>query len=115
MSDTYRDALARVSHVPGVRGVLLVEAETGLPVLQELADGVNGGPVAALAASLFLRTAQASGSAGFGALATLQVEAEAGHVVVAHGGDLLVVAIAERDAQLALVRIEVGRVAETLQ
>jgi predicted regulator of Ras-like GTPase activity (Roadblock/LC7/MglB family) len=115
MSDAYARALERVSRVHGVRGALLVEAEAGVPVLVELAAGVNGTAVAALAASLFLRTAQASGSAGFGTLKALQVEAAGGHVLVGGAGDLLIVAIAERDAQLGLVRLVVQQAAEALR
>lgn len=115
MNDGFSRALERVSRVPGVQGVLIVEPEAGLPVLVELAEGVNGTAVAALAASLYLRTAQAASSAGFGALGTLQVEAEHGHVVVARAGTLLLAAVAEREAQLAMVRLEVERAAESLR
>jgi predicted regulator of Ras-like GTPase activity (Roadblock/LC7/MglB family) len=115
MSDMYAAALARVSQVPGVRGALIVEAEAGVPVLAELAEDVNGTAVAALAAALFQRSAQASRAAHFGGLGTLQLEAEAGHVVVVYGGELLIVAVAERGAQLGMVRLEAHRAAESLQ
>jgi len=115
MSEFLGRALERVSRVPGVQGALLVESEAGVPVLVELSADVNGGAVAALAASLFLRASQAAGSAGFGALHTLQVEAAGGHVVVGGAGDLLVVAIAERAAQLGLIRLEVQQAVETLR
>jgi predicted regulator of Ras-like GTPase activity (Roadblock/LC7/MglB family) len=115
MSDTFSRALERVSRVPGVDGVLIVEPEAGLPVMVELAEGVNGSAVAALTASLYLRAAQAAASAGFGGAATLHVEAELGHVVVARAGELLLVAITERDAQLGMVRLEVQTAAESLR
>jgi predicted regulator of Ras-like GTPase activity (Roadblock/LC7/MglB family) len=114
MSNLFAAALDRVSRVPGVQGVMLVESEAGVPVLTELTAGVNGTAVAALAASLFLRTGQAAGSAGFGALGTLQVEAEEGHVLVAAGGDLLLVVIAARDAQLGMIRLAVRQAAASL-
>jgi predicted regulator of Ras-like GTPase activity (Roadblock/LC7/MglB family) len=115
MSDVYTEALERLSRVPGVRGALIVETEAGLPVVSELAEGVNGGALAALASSLFRRTGTATQSAAFGKLSTMQLEADNGHVVVANGGELLVVVVAEKTAQLGMVRLEAHRTAEALQ
>ena len=115
MSDVFAQALDRLSHVNGVRGALIVEAEAGVPVLSELAEGVDGEAVAALASSLFRRTHKAADAAEFGRLRTLQLEADAGHVIVASGGDMLVVVVAEKNAQLGQVRLEAHRAAESLQ
>lgn len=115
MSDVYSEALARLSHVPGVRGALIVETEAGVPVVAELVEGVDGGALAALAASLFRRNNNAAQSVAFGALRTMQLEADNGHVVVANGGELLVVVVAEKSAQLGMVRLEAHRAAEALQ
>jgi predicted regulator of Ras-like GTPase activity (Roadblock/LC7/MglB family) len=115
MSDVYSEALDRLSHVPGVRGALIVERDAGVPVTAELAEGVDGQALAALAASLFKRTTKAADTAAFGQLRTLQLEAQAGHVVVANGGELLVIVVAEKDAQLGMVRLEAHRVAEALR
>ena len=115
MSDIYSEALERLSRVSGVRGALIVETDAGVPILAELAEGVEGGAVAALASSLFRRTNSAAQAATFGSLRTMQLEAENGHVVVANGGDLLVVVVAEKGAQLGMVRLEAHRAAEALQ
>jgi predicted regulator of Ras-like GTPase activity (Roadblock/LC7/MglB family) len=115
MSDLYTTALDRLSHVPGVRGALIVETDAGVPIMSELAEGVEGTAVAALAASLFRRTDKAAQTATFGNLRTMQLEAEGGHVIVANGGDLLIVVIAERGAQLGMVRLEAHRAAEAVQ
>ena len=115
MSDVYTEALARLSRVPGVRGALIVESDAGLPVVSELADGVDGSALAALASSLFRRTNNASQTAAFGKLSTMQLEAEDGHVVVSNGGDLLIIVVAEKTAQLGMVRLEAHRAAEALQ
>ena len=115
MSDVYAEALERLSRVPGVRGALIVETEAGLPVVAELAEGVEGGALAALASSLFRRNSTAAQSASFGNLRTMQLEADNGHVVVANGGELLVVVVAEKNAQLGMVRLEAHRAAEALQ
>jgi predicted regulator of Ras-like GTPase activity (Roadblock/LC7/MglB family) len=114
MSDQYTIAVARMSRVSGVRGALVVEEETGMPVVAELSEGVNGTAAAALAASLFRRSAQAADAAEFGGLSTLQLEAEDGHVVAVGGGGLILVVIAARDAQLGLVRLEAHRAVRTL-
>jgi predicted regulator of Ras-like GTPase activity (Roadblock/LC7/MglB family) len=114
MSDVFTAAVDRLSRVSGVRGAMIVEADAAVPVVAELSEGVNGTAVAALAASLFRRTSQASQTANFGELATLQLEAEDGHVVVVGAGELILVVIAERNAQLGLVRLEAHRAAGSL-
>lgn len=115
MSDIFNEALDRLSRVAGVRGALIVETDAGVPVLSELAEGVEGDAIAALASSLFRRTNKAAQTASFGGLRTLQLEADGGHVIVANGGDLLVVVVAEKNAQLGQVRLEAHRAAQALQ
>ncbi|CAN5780540.1 hypothetical protein BH23GEM9_BH23GEM9_28170 [soil metagenome] len=114
MSDVFAAAVKRMSRVSGVRGALIVEGEAGLPVVSELSEGVNGTAVAALAASLFRRSAQAATTAEFGGLSTLHLEADGGHVVAVGAGELILVVIADRDAQLGLVRLEAHRAARTV-
>lgn len=114
MNDLFSAAVERVSRVAGVRGALLVDSEAGVPVISELREGVNETAVAALAASLFRRTAAASETADFGRLNTLQLEADGGHVVAVDAGDLILVVVVEPDAQLGLVRYEAHRAAESL-
>jgi predicted regulator of Ras-like GTPase activity (Roadblock/LC7/MglB family) len=115
VSDLFRDILERASHVSGVRGAMIVESEAGVPVMAELTEGVDGGAAAALASSLFRRTKRAAQTAEFGELRTLQLEAEAGHVIVAEAGELLIVIVAEKNAQLGMVRLEAHRAAEALR
>ena len=115
MTDIFTEAVERLSRVTGVRGALVVETDAGVPIIAELADGIDGDVVAALAASLFRRTNKAAQTAAFGNLRTLQLEADVGHVIVADGGDVLIVVIAEKTAQLGLVRLEAHRAAEALQ
>jgi predicted regulator of Ras-like GTPase activity (Roadblock/LC7/MglB family) len=115
MSDLFTEAVDRLSRVTGVRGAMIVETEAGVPVVAELKEGVDGGVVAALASSLYRRTAKAAMTAEFGKCATLQLEADAGHVIVADAGELLVVVVAEKTAQLGQVRLEAHRSAEALR
>jgi predicted regulator of Ras-like GTPase activity (Roadblock/LC7/MglB family) len=109
-----RAVMDRLSRVDGTRAAMIVEAEAGVPVAAELADGVNGTAMAALAASLFRRCVAATGSGGFGSPSTLQLEAEDGHLVVVGGSELLVVVLTTREAQLGMIRLEAQRVAEQL-
>ena len=114
-NDLFQSSVERLSRIPGVRGALIVDTDAGVPVVAELAAGVDGNAVAALASSLFRRTDRALGTAQFGKLGTLQLESDDGHVIAGDAAELIVVAIAERQAQLGLVRLEVHRVAESLR
>jgi predicted regulator of Ras-like GTPase activity (Roadblock/LC7/MglB family) len=114
MSDAFTTALERISRIAGVLGALVIEADAAVPVVAELSEGVNGTAVAALAASLFRRSAQASEAAQFGRLVQVQLEAEYGHVVIVGAGDLILAIVAEHDAQLGLIRLEAASAARSL-
>jgi uncharacterized protein len=114
MSDVFTAAVERLSRIAGVRGALIVESDAAVPVVSELSEGVNGTAVAALAASMFRRTLQATETAQLGRLSTLQLEADEGHVVVVDAGELILVVIAARDAQLGMIRLEAMRAAQSL-
>jgi predicted regulator of Ras-like GTPase activity (Roadblock/LC7/MglB family) len=115
VSDVFADTVARLSHVPGVRGAILVEPETGVPITAEVEANVSPQALAALAAALFQRTATASTAAGLGALRRFHLEGAGGHVLMAGAGDLILVVLVEDDGQLGLVRLEAQRAAESLQ
>jgi predicted regulator of Ras-like GTPase activity (Roadblock/LC7/MglB family) len=111
----YDAALEAVTHQAGVRGALLVEREDGLVVAEALMDGLDGGALAALAASLWGRLERAGQAGGRGLSAFLQLEAEAGTLLAAPAGDLmLLVAVTEPDANLGLARLELLRSAAAL-
>lgn len=112
MSEHFSTALDRLSRVPGVRGAAVVDARTGVPVL---GDGAADPALAALATAIYRRAARAGDRAAIGALASLQLEAENGHIVVAGAAETLVVALTDTDAQLGLVRLEARRAAEAMQ
>jgi predicted regulator of Ras-like GTPase activity (Roadblock/LC7/MglB family) len=103
--------LELLTHVPGVRGAMIADAETGVPVVAELAAGVEERALAAMASALYKRTADAIRTAEFGRLRVAQLEAADGHVLIAGAGTLLVVVLTERDAQLGLVRVQAKRAA----
>lgn len=114
MTEAYERALESILRVDGVRAAILVDAAMGVPVVMETDPDVDGDATAALAAELFRRTARGAELAGTGELRTLQLAASEGHLLVAGAGDLLVVALAAPDAQLALLRVEAGRAAGAL-
>lgn len=114
MSDVYRSAVEQLSRVTGVRGAVIAESGTGLPVIAELADEVSGEALAALATALFRRGTHATEGAGLGALRSVQLETSAGHVVAVAAGELVLAVLAAADAQLGLVRLETHRAAGLL-
>jgi len=108
-------ALDLITRVRGVRGAMLVSAEDGLVVAEQLMEGIKGGAVAALAASLAGRLRRAMEAAGTGTSVFWHLQAEQGALLVVPGaasGGILVVAVAEPDVNIGLVRLELLRVAE---
>jgi predicted regulator of Ras-like GTPase activity (Roadblock/LC7/MglB family) len=114
MSENVMTAVLDLTRVPGARGALVVDAEAGVPVAAELADGETDTAFAALFDALFRRARDAARATGLGALRSLQLDATDGHVVVVGAGPLLVVVLAQRSAQLGLIRVQALRAAEEL-
>lgn len=113
----YAELLLHVNRVSGVRGSMIVAAEDGLVVEEDLMIGVPGAAVAALVASLFRRARRSVQAASFGSAAFLQVEGDDGLLFAAAPhqlGDLLLVVIAESWVNVGMVRLEAARVAEAL-
>jgi predicted regulator of Ras-like GTPase activity (Roadblock/LC7/MglB family) len=110
------ELLERVVQVRGIRGALLVTEADGLVVAEALQEGVDGAALAALAASFTLRLRRAATDAGLAAPTVVQLRAERGALLtVPAGEDLLVVAIADRDANLGLARLELRDAAARLR
>lgn len=115
MTGPFAAGLERLTRQAGVRGALLVEREDGLVVAEALMEGLDGAAFAALAASLWTRLARAGEAAGRGAPTFAQLEAEQGTMLaVPAGEELLLVAVAEPDANLGLARLELFRAAGDL-
>lgn len=115
MSDPYREGLDRLSRIRGVRGALIVDGAAGVPVIADVSPDVPVPALAALAASLYRRTERSARDAGLGQVRALQLVAEHGHILMAQGKDVMVVALAEPMAQLGLVRLEVRKLAEAVR
>jgi predicted regulator of Ras-like GTPase activity (Roadblock/LC7/MglB family) len=93
---------------------MLVSTEDGLVIAEQLMEGIKGGAVAALAASLAGRLRRAMEAAGTGTSVFWHLQAEQGALLVVPGneGAVLVVAVAEPDVNIGLVRLELLRAAE---
>jgi predicted regulator of Ras-like GTPase activity (Roadblock/LC7/MglB family) len=102
-----------ITRVRGVRGAMLVSAEDGIVVAEQLMEGIKGSAVAALAASLAGRLRRAMDAAGTGAAVFWHLQGENGALLVVPGSGMLVVAVTEPDVNVGLVRLELLRAAET--
>lgn len=112
-SSGYGRALDLITRVRGVRGAMLVSGDDGLVVAEQLMEGIKGPAVAALAASLGSRLRRAMEAAGVGAAQFWHLQGERGALlVVPTTSDVLVVAVAEPDVNVGLVRLELLRAAE---
>ncbi|MGH7607676.1 MAG: roadblock/LC7 domain-containing protein [Gemmatimonadales bacterium] len=108
-------ALDAITRVRGVRGAMLVSADDGIVVAEQLMEGIKGAAVAALAGSLAGRLRRAMEAAGIGASVFWHLQAERGTLLVVPGAaGILVVAVAEPDVNIGLVRLELLRAAEAL-
>lgn len=112
---SYGRALDLITRVRGVRGAMLVSAEDGIVVAEQLMEGIKGAAVAALAASVTSRLRRAMEAAGVGASLFWHLQADEGALlVVPTAGGILVVAVAEPDVNVGLVRLELLRGAEVV-
>ena len=103
-----------ITRVRGVRGAMLVSAEDGLVVAEQLMEGIKGSAVAALAASLAGRLRRAMDAAGTGGAVFWHLQAEQGALLVVPGDGTLLVAVTEPDVNIGLVRLELLRAAEAM-
>jgi predicted regulator of Ras-like GTPase activity (Roadblock/LC7/MglB family) len=100
------DALAVLTRLPGVRGALIVSREDGLVVADALMEGVDGGAVAALAASLAGRMQGITTALGQPEPVLMHLAGTDGVLVAAPSGDgLLLVAVASTDVNPGELRI----------
>ena len=108
-------ALDLVTRVRGVRGAMLVSAADGIVVADQLMEGIKGAAVAALAASLASRLGRAMTAAGVGESVFWHLQGSAGALLVVPAASaILVVAVAEPDVNVGLVRLELLRAAEAV-
>ena len=109
-----RDALGDVTRIPGVRGALIVSRDDGLVVADALMEGVDGGAVAALAASLAGRMRNVTTVLGQPEPVLLLLGGSEGFLLLAPGlAGLLLVAVAGADVNLAELRLSLLAAAGT--
>jgi predicted regulator of Ras-like GTPase activity (Roadblock/LC7/MglB family) len=98
----------------GVRASLVVDAKDGISIDSTLQFGQDGNRVAALAASLYAKARRSALAAGLGLTGFMQLESETGRLCMLGGDDVLLVIVAEREANVGLIRLAMLRAAESL-
>lgn len=112
MSAVYTAALEPLTAVRGIRGAMIVSAAEGWVVASVLAEELADDTAAALAASLVGRLARAAAAAGAGAPRFVHLRARDGVLLaVPAGAELLVLAVADREVNVGLARLELLAVA----
>jgi predicted regulator of Ras-like GTPase activity (Roadblock/LC7/MglB family) len=99
----------------GVTASLVVSERDGIIVDARLPVGAAGERVAALAASLYRKARLSARAAGLGTVGFLQLEATEGRICAVGRGDLVLVVVAARDANVGLIRMEMLRSAELME
>lgn len=110
----FSTVIEQMMATPGVRGALVVAVEDGLVVDGRVHVGVDPDAVAALSASLYRRARRAvelsDDVADF-----VEVDAEAGRVLIAGNDDLAVMAVVEQRANPGRARLIVRRAVEEMR
>ena len=114
MSTPFTKVLDALTRQRGVSACLVVSGEDGIAVDSNLQFGQDGNRISALTASLYRKARQSSHAAGLGATGFMQLEADDGRLCILGGTELLLVVVAERDANVGLIRVEMRRAAEQL-
>lgn len=114
MSSQFTEVLESLTRHRGVRASLVVAAADGITIDSNLQIGQDGNRVAALAASLYRKARKSAQTAGFGDTGFMQLEAETGRLCVIGGDDIVLVVVADRTANVGLIRVEMLRAAGTL-
>jgi len=114
MSTPFTPVLDSLTRQRGVRASLVVSADDGITVDSNLQIGQDGARVAALAAVLYRKARKSAQAAGLGSTGFMQMEAESGRLCVIGGDEIVLVVVAERTANVGLIRVEMLRAAEAL-
>src|SRR5690242_14630891 len=115
MSASLRPVVEHLTRQRGVRASLIVSESDGLVIDSSLRFGQDGERVAALAASVYRKARRSAQAARLGAVTFLQLEAELGRICVAGGAnDLVIVTVAELEANVGLIRVELFKALEML-
>lgn len=110
----FAEVLDQLTRQRGVRSSLVVSANDGITIDSNLQFGQDGSRVSALAASLYRKGRLSAQAAGFGATGFMQLEAESGRLCIIGGEEIVLVVVADADANVGLIRLEMLRAAERL-
>ena len=114
MTTPFTPILDSLTRLRGVRASLVVAADDGISIDSNLQIGQDGSRVAALAASLYRKARKSAAAAGFGGTGFMQLEAERGRLCLLGGEEVVLVVVAQRDANVGLIRVEMLKAAEKL-
>jgi predicted regulator of Ras-like GTPase activity (Roadblock/LC7/MglB family) len=114
MTDHYDFVVSQLERQPGVMSAMLVGVDDGLVIAGAGPIGESWEPAAALASSVFRRTRSASADAGLGEAKFVRLEADRGHVCATAKGDIVLVAVANKNINLGRLRLEMLSAAEQI-
>ena len=114
MTSPFAQMLETVRRQRGVTASLVASESDGVIVDARLLVGQRGDRVAALAASLYRKARLSATAAGLGAVGFMQLEAQSGRVCAVGRNGLVLVAVARRDVNVGLIRVEMLRAAQGL-
>jgi len=106
MTGQYESVVAQLERQPGVIGAMLVGVEDGLVIAGADTLGESWEPAAALASSVFRRTRSASADAGLGEAKFVRLEADRGHLFATAKGEIVLIAVANKNINLGRLRLE---------
>lgn len=115
MRTSYSGMLASLSQQKGVIGCMIVAESDGIVVDAQLHFGVPGPALAAVSAALYRGARLAAAEGGLGDTTFLRLDAEQGHLCLAGRGELLVVVLSDRRANVGLIRSALLRAMEGLR
>jgi predicted regulator of Ras-like GTPase activity (Roadblock/LC7/MglB family) len=114
MSTQFTMVLDSLTKQRGVLASLAVDAADGVTIDANTQIGQESTRVAALAASLYRKARKSAKAAGLGATGFMQLEAETGRLCIIGGDSIVLIVVAERDANIGLIRVEMLRAAQVL-
>jgi predicted regulator of Ras-like GTPase activity (Roadblock/LC7/MglB family) len=114
VSTNFTPVLDTLTRQRGVRASLVVSATDGITIESNLQIGQDGNRVAALAASLYRKARRSASAAGLGLTGFMHLEAEGGRLCIIGGDEIVLVVVADSDANVGLIRVEMLRAAESL-
>jgi predicted regulator of Ras-like GTPase activity (Roadblock/LC7/MglB family) len=114
VSTAFSPILDALTKQRGVRASLVVGMDDGMTIDSNIQIGQETTKVAALAASLYRKAKRSASAAGLGGTGFMQLEAEDGRICIIGGVDVVLVVVADRDANVGLIRVEMLRATKVL-